>query len=67
MAQTPNTVGGHIGLAFPLVTTTGSNTTTIADVLTIAVPVGISIKGPGRMLSIWNWRPPSRTPREMFL
>ena len=26
MAQAPNTVGGHIGFAFPLVTTTGSNT-----------------------------------------
>jgi hypothetical protein len=50
IAQAPNTVGGHIGLAFPLVSTTGSDTTTIADVFTIAVPVGISIKGPGRML-----------------
>jgi hypothetical protein len=48
-AQPANTIGGHIGFAFPLVTTDGSNTTTLADNFSIAFPVGISVKGPGRV------------------
>lgn len=45
MAQA--TIGGHIGFAFPLVTTTGPTTTTLADNFSIAFPVGISVKGSG--------------------
>jgi hypothetical protein len=46
MAQSTATIGGHIGVAFPIVTT-GTTTTTIADQFSIAFPVGISVKGSG--------------------
>src|SRR5262249_29136440 len=44
-----NTVGGHMGLAFPIVSTTGDQTTTINHNFSMAFPVGISVKGTGRM------------------
>src|SRR5262249_47230279 len=44
-----NTVGGHMGLAFPIVSTTGDHTTTINHDFSMAFPIGISIKGSGRM------------------
>src|SRR5258705_117607 len=44
-----NTVGGHMGFAFPIVSTTGEQTTTINHNFTMAFPVGISVKGSGRM------------------
>ena len=44
-----NTVGGHMGLAFPIVSTTGDQTTTINHNFSMAFPVGISVKGSGRM------------------
>ncbi|HEY0986737.1 MAG TPA: hypothetical protein VGD80_06775 [Kofleriaceae bacterium] len=37
-------VGGHIGLATPLVTITSDDTTSIADQFTLAVPIGIGLK-----------------------
>ena len=44
-----NTVGGHIGFAFPIVSTNGDRTTTINHNFSMAFPVGISVKGSGRM------------------
>jgi hypothetical protein len=43
------TLGGHIGLLFPLVTTAGGQTTTLSDQLSIGMPMGITLKGTGRM------------------
>jgi hypothetical protein len=37
-------VGGHVGFATPLVTITSDTTTTIADQLTLVVPIGIGFK-----------------------
>jgi hypothetical protein len=43
------TLGGHIGVLFPLVTTAGGQTTTLSDQLSIGMPMGITLKGSGRM------------------
>jgi hypothetical protein len=48
-AQTSNTVTGHIGFAFPLVSTNGSETTTLGNQFQVVFPVGIGLKGPGRL------------------
>jgi hypothetical protein len=45
-----NSLGGHIGFVLPLVTRSAGETTTLADNFTIAFPVGITFKGPGRMV-----------------
>src|ERR1700693_475063 len=42
------TLGGHIGLLFPLVTNAGGQTTTLSDQLSIGMPMGITLKGTGR-------------------
>jgi hypothetical protein len=42
------TLGGHIGVLFPLVTTAGGQTTTLSDQLSIGMPMGITLKGTGR-------------------
>jgi len=42
------TLGGHIGVVFPLVTHSGGQTTSLADQLAVGFPVGITIKGSGR-------------------
>src|ERR1700730_2676961 len=47
-AQKGPTVGGHIGVVFPLVTHSGGQTTSLADQLAVGFPVGITIKGSGR-------------------
>jgi hypothetical protein len=46
-AQT--TIGGHIGFVLPLVTNAGGQTTNIYDNFSIGFPVGITVKGTGRM------------------
>jgi hypothetical protein len=46
-AQTP--IGGHIGFVLPLVTRVGGQTTNLGDNFSIGFPVGITIKGKGRM------------------
>ena len=42
-------LGGHAGFVLPLVTHAGGQTTSIADNFTIGFPVGITVKGKGRM------------------
>jgi hypothetical protein len=37
-------IGGHVGIATPLVTITSDNTTTISDQFTLAHPIGIGFK-----------------------
>src|SRR5882757_1978629 len=37
-------IGGHIGIATPLVTITSDDTTTISDKVTLAFPVGIGFQ-----------------------
>ena len=44
-----NSVGGHIGFGFPIVTKNGSNVTTPADYFQMALPVAITVSGHGRM------------------
>jgi hypothetical protein len=49
-AQESNTVGGHIGFVLPLVTHAGGQTTNdLADQFSIGLPVGITVKGSGRV------------------
>jgi hypothetical protein len=43
------TLGGHIGFVLPLVTTAGGQTTSLADQFSIGFPVGITVKGSGRL------------------
>jgi hypothetical protein len=38
------TVGGHIGVATPLVTVTSDDNTDISDTFTLVVPVGVTVK-----------------------
>src|SRR5258708_13971071 len=42
-------VGGHIGFVLPLVTRVGGQTTNLADNFSMALAVGIAVKGSGRM------------------
>jgi hypothetical protein len=51
-ARAQNSVGGHIGVAFPLVTRAGGETTTLGDSFTTAVPMGVTIKRAGSRLAI---------------
>ena len=46
-AQTP--IGGHIGFVLPLVTRVGGQTTNLGNNFSIGFPVGITIRGRGRM------------------
>jgi hypothetical protein len=48
-AQKGPTLGGHIGVLFPLVTHSGGQTiNNLADQLAVGFPVGITVKGSGR-------------------
>ena len=49
--ETPasTTVGGHVGIALPLVTVS-SKTTTLADNVTILDPIGVSVKMSSRLV-----------------
>ena len=49
MAEAQTSVGGHIGVVFPLVTHAAGTTTNIADHFSIGVPLGVTFKGKGRM------------------
>ena len=42
-------VGGHIGFGFPLVTHDGGDVTTLSDNFQMSLPVGITVRGSGRM------------------
>ena len=44
-----NSVGGHVGFGFPLVTYGGGDVTTLGNVFQIGLPVAITVKGSGRM------------------
>jgi hypothetical protein len=43
------TLGGHIGFVLPLVTDSSGNVTNLADAPAVGFPVGITIKGSGRL------------------
>jgi hypothetical protein len=43
------TLGGHIGFVLPLVTDSSGNVTDLADAPAVGFPVGITIKGSGRL------------------
>jgi hypothetical protein len=43
------TLGGHIGFVLPLVTDSSGNVTNLADAPAVGFPVGITIKGGGRL------------------
>jgi hypothetical protein len=46
-ARAQNSVGGHIGVVFPLVTRADGNTTNIGDNFTTGFPMGITVKREG--------------------
>jgi hypothetical protein len=49
-AKAEDTLGGHIGFVLPLVTRAGGQTTNdLADKFSIGFPMGITVKGSGRM------------------
>lgn len=50
-ARAQNSVGGHIGIVFPLVTHADGVTTTIADNFTVGFPMGITIKREGSKMA----------------
>jgi hypothetical protein len=48
-AAAQDTLGGHIGTVFPLVTHADGNTTNIFLNFAIGIPAGVTVKGPGRL------------------
>jgi len=42
-------LGGHVGFVLPLVTHAGGQTTNLGDNFSIGFPLGVTIKGKGRM------------------
>jgi hypothetical protein len=49
-AQKGPTLGGHIGLVLPMVTHSGGQTTNdLTDAFAVGFPVGITVKGTGRL------------------
>jgi hypothetical protein len=48
-AESQTAVGGHIGFVLPLVTRVDGQTTNLGDNFAIGFPVGITVKGTGRM------------------
>ncbi len=42
--EPPPRVGGHVGIAFPIVTRSDGTTTTIADDFVVGFPIGITIR-----------------------
>jgi hypothetical protein len=48
VASAQMSIGGHAGFVLPLVTRSGGQNTTISDNLSMAFPVGITLKGTGR-------------------
>jgi hypothetical protein len=49
IAEAHTAIGGHIGFVLPLVTRAGGQTTNLGDNFSIGFPVGITIRGRGRM------------------
>ncbi len=55
-AEKKPTVGGHIGFVLPLVARSGGQTISdLTDQFSVGLPVGITVKGSGRMPSTSNW------------
>jgi hypothetical protein len=50
-AAAQNSIGGHIGVAFPLVTRADGKTTTLGDNFTTAFPMGITVKRDGSRMA----------------
>ena len=48
-AAAGQTIGGHVGVVFPLVTRSDGQTTTLADGFSFGLPAGVTVKGPGRL------------------
>jgi hypothetical protein len=48
-AAAQTAVGGHIGFVLPLVTRVAGQTTNLGDGFSIGFPMGITVKGAGRM------------------
>jgi len=48
-AAAEDTLGGHIGVVFPLVTHADGTTTSLSDNFVIGIPAGVTVKGPGRL------------------
>jgi hypothetical protein len=48
-AQKGPTLGGHIGFVLPLVTDSSGNVTNLGDAPAVGFPVGITVKGTGRL------------------
>jgi hypothetical protein len=48
-ARAQDSLGGHVGFVLPLVTRSAGQTTNLADNFSIGFPVGITVKGQGRM------------------
>ena len=48
-AQGEKSLGGHVGVGFPIVTRDADNVTTLADNFQVSLPVAITVSGSGRM------------------
>ena len=62
-AEAQNTIGGHFGVLFPLVTRADGTTTNISDDFTVGFPVGITVRKVKPLRSIWSSCRSSRTNR----
>ncbi len=67
-ASAQDTVGGHVGFVLPLVTHAGGQTTNIGDNFSIGFPMGITLKGRGKMAFDFEFVPSIQdTPRQVGL
>jgi hypothetical protein len=70
LAQAQDTIGGHMGFVLPLVTRAGGQTTNqLTDNFAMGFPVGITVRGQGRMAFDFELVPAIHTarPRETSL
>lgn len=67
-SRAQDALGGHVGFVLPLVTRAGGQTTSIADNFTIGFPMGITVKGQGRMAFDMEFVPfIQKNPRQITL
>lgn len=61
-------IGGHVGVVLPWVTHAAGQTTTLSDNFNIGFPMGITVKGPGKVAFDMEFVPAIQdTPRQVSL
>jgi hypothetical protein len=67
-ASAQDRLGGHVGFVLPLVTHAGGQTTTLGDNYSMGFPMGITVKGSGRLAFDMEFVPSvQNSPRQVSL